>query len=114
MLSLIDFLRFLFKIVYTTVKVLYQVNETSRNFLCTVISIVGRVKNKGGTTQESRVYKIEIWIRARAHGRGYSCNRIRCSPLPTPRSLDPPDSSDGGMEVLIEKLAIYERTSRLH
>lgn len=45
------------------VKVLHQVSETSCNFLRTVISIAGRVKNKGGTTQESRVYKIEIWIR---------------------------------------------------
>lgn len=45
------------------VKVLYQVSETSCNFLWTVISIASRVKNKGGTTQESRVYKIEIWIR---------------------------------------------------
>jgi len=31
-----------------------------------------------------------------------------------PAIFGPSDSSDGGMEVLIEKLAIYERTSRLH
>lgn len=47
-----------------TAKVLYQVSETSGPAFSGPLSrLPAGVKNKGGTTQESRVYKIEIWIR---------------------------------------------------
>lgn len=44
--SFTDFSRFLFKIVYTTVKVFYQVSKTSRNFLCTLSRLPAVLKTR--------------------------------------------------------------------
>lgn len=73
--------------------------------------LLDSAKNKDGTCTRNLGYiKLKYGF---TRGRGYSCNRIRCSPPVTSQSLDPPRLVMG-MEVVIEKLAIYERTSRLH